>query len=123
MKKGLILFVSLLLVFSSCDPRVTTQLYKRYPPLNPQDNVIILGLSDLIPDDAEILGELKIGDTGFSVDCNYEIVIMLAKTEARKVGGNAIKITYHAFPDFVSTCHRIQAKILKINESDIMYTK
>jgi len=41
------------------------------------------------------LGKIKIGDTGFSTDCSYEKAIEIAELEARKVGGNAVKITKH----------------------------
>lgn len=68
------------------------------------------------------LGEVKIGDTGFSTNCDYETVIDAAKLEARKVGGNAIKIVSHQNPDFVSSCHRITATIYKITSSNVIPT-
>jgi hypothetical protein len=42
----------------------------------------------------------------------------MAKIEARKVGGNAIKITQHKSPDFLSSCHRISADVLRIDSID-----
>jgi hypothetical protein len=45
-------------------------------------------------------------------------VIEKAKTESRKVGGNALKITQHKTPDFWSSCHRITAEVLKIEGLD-----
>ena len=78
-------------------------------------------IEDEIPDKSEILGECKIGDSGFSTKCDYNTVLETLKSEARKVGGNAIKITKHKSPDFGSTCHRMTATILKLtNDFEIM---
>lgn len=42
------------------------------------------------PDSTEVLGKVKIGDSGFTTNCSYEAVINKAKMGSRKVGGNAI---------------------------------
>jgi hypothetical protein len=66
--------------------------------------------------DAEVLGIVKIGDTGFTFtkNCGYQDVLNNAKLQERNAGGNAIKIIEH-IPPGKSTCHRITAKILKTN--------
>lgn len=116
---GLLIF-GLILILSSCGPRVVTKLSKSYTPLDYRSNVIILGLKDPVPQKSEIIGTIKIGDTGFSTDCGYDVVIERAKMETRKAGGNAIKILQHTPPGFGSTCHKIQANILMIeNINDI----
>jgi len=109
-----LLFISVLILFSSCGPRISTSISRTYPPLDYRQEVVVIGLEQTEPDDAEILGQVKIGDTGFSTECSYEIVIDKAKLEARKAGGNAIKIIKHKPPTMGSTCHRITAKILKV---------
>lgn len=116
MKKihGLIL-ISGLILFSSCSPKISTSLSKNYPPLDYKQEVVVIGLDQAEPENAEVLGQVKIGDTGFSTKCSYDIVIDKAKLEARKAGGNAIKIIEHKPPTAMgSTCHRITAKILKV---------
>jgi len=71
------------------------------------------------PKESECIGQVKIGDTGFSTNCSYEIAIESAKLEARKVGGNAIKIIEHKSPTALgSTCHRLTARILKIENPE-----
>ncbi|TAF45767.1 MAG: hypothetical protein EAZ51_02490 [Sphingobacteriales bacterium] len=106
----------MLFLFASCAPKINTQITKTYPTLNFNDEVKVFGLKTVLPANIEVIGSIKIGDTGFTLNCNYETVLENAKIEARKIGGNAIKITEHLFPSvFGSSCHRIKAVILKID--------
>lgn len=117
MKKlqGLFVIVGFIF-FSSCSPKISTSLSKSYPPLDYKQEVLVIGLDEAVPENSEVLGQVKIGDTGFSTNCDYDIVIDKAKLEARKAGGNAIKIIEHTPPSAMgSSCHRITAKILKID--------
>ena len=79
-----LLILSSLIFFSSCSPKISTSISKNYPPLDYKQEVIVIGLSESEPDKAEVLGQVKIGDTGFSTKCGYDIVIDKAKLEARK---------------------------------------
>lgn len=113
--RGLFIVCALIL-FSSCNPKVFTSISRSYPPLDYMQDVVVIGLDQAEPDDAEVLGQVKIGDTGFTTNCDYDIVIDKAKLEARKAGGNAIKIIQHELPNAMgSTCHRITALILKVD--------
>ena len=77
---------------------------------------MVLGLTQLEPEKAEVLGLVRIGDTGFTTNCSYDIVVESAKLEARKAGGNMIKITDHTLPSVLgSSCHQITARILKVD--------
>lgn len=116
MKKtqGLLIIIALV-ILSSCNPKISTSLMKSYPPIDYKQEIVVIGLNDAEPDGSETLGQVKIGDTGFSTNCGYDIVINKAKQEARKAGGNAIKIVKHIPPSAMgSSCHRITAKILRI---------
>lgn len=107
--------IAVLLFFSSCNPKITTSISRSYPPLDYKQEVAVIGLDDKEPDDAELLGQVKIGDSGFSTNCSYATVIDDAKLEARKAGGNAIKIIEHRAPSaFGSSCHSITARILRV---------
>lgn len=117
MKKstGLIIVFALILL-SSCNPKVITSISKSYPALDYKQEVVVLGLTQSEPDKAEMLGLVRIGDTGFSNNCSYDVVIESAKLEARKAGGNMIKITDHMLPSvWGSSCHQIIARILKVD--------
>jgi len=116
MKKTQRLFLVIGLIFlNSCSPKITTNLVKNNPPLDYKQEVIVIGLSQEEPENGQVLGQVKIGDTGFTTNCSFDIVIDKAKLEARKAGGNVVKIIKHKFPSLMgSSCHRITAKIIKV---------
>jgi hypothetical protein len=100
----------------SCSAKVTTSLVNKYPALDYKDEVIVIGVIGEVPETATEVGTVKIGDSGFSTNCGWEVVIEKAKLEARKAGGNVLKIIEHTPPNFSSTCDRITAKILKVED-------
>lgn len=114
MRVPFLLYAVLFLLLSGCSPKISTVLTKEYPTLSYTEKVTVLGLEENQPENSEILGEVKVRDTGFSTKCNYEVALDKAKLEARNIGGNAIKITRHKKPDLWSTCHRLDALILRI---------
>lgn len=61
----------------------------------------------------ELVGEIGIGDTGFSFTYGFDQAVGYAKTEARKMGGDAILIYEQKPPDLLSTCYRIRAHCLR----------
>ena len=125
MKKTHVLMILVgFIFFGSCNPKISTSISKNYAPLDYTQEVVVIGLNQAEPDDSEFLGEVKIGDTGFSTNCNYDIAINQAKLEARKAGGNAIKITEHRPPTAMgSSCHRITASILNVKDIESLLAK
>lgn len=113
--------IASLLVITSCSPKVSSKFSKKYPALDYREEVRVFDLQDPVPSNPEELGVVKIGDTGFTTHCGYTEVIEKAKTEARSVGGNAIKITKHTLPNmWGSSCHQITATILKVDHFDML---
>ncbi len=105
---------------TACSPKISTSLTKQYPPLLESTAVSVIEIGDSIPPKSEMLGRLKVGDSGFTMKCDYNTILEAAKLEARKVGGNAIEIVTHQYPGLISTCHQITANILKVhNLSDL----
>jgi len=90
-------------------------MQKTYAPLDYKEEVRVFGFGKEIPSNAEKLGTIKVGDSGFSVNCNYATVLDKAKIESRKVGGNVLKITKHKRPDSWSSCHRIKVDVYKVD--------
>ncbi len=118
------IIISLLLTFVSCSPKISTSLTKSYPALDYQQEVAVIGLDQAEPNGSEVLGQVRIGDSGFSTNCGYEVALDKAKLEARKAGGNAIKIIEHQLPSaFGSSCHRITVKILKVDNIEQLLAK
>jgi len=99
-------------------PKVSTTIQQQYPTLDYLDEVIVLDLLDATPSSAMYLGKSAFGDQGFGVPCTWDITLEKAILEARKYGGNVVKITKHIFPDIWSTCHRIHFDILRV-ESEL----
>jgi len=94
-----------------CAPRVTIDIDKGRSPLDFREEVKVLDIGETVPEEAHLIGTVKVGDSGFTIDCDYQVVIEKAKMEARKSGGNLVKITDHQLPDLRSSCHRITAQI------------
>ena len=109
------MLISSLLLLSCCTPLVITKLEQSIPQSSADESINVFGLYSEIPADAEVLGTVKIGDTGFTFtkNCTFQDVLNAAKDEAKKAGGNAVKIVDH-IPPGKSTCHRITAKILRL---------
>ena len=96
----------------SCGPKITTSLSGTpMKSLSKDEEIFILAVSDLTPDSCKLIGKVKIGDTGFTTNCSYESVTHKAAEEARKAGGNIVKLTEVKEPG-MSTCYQIKADIL-----------
>lgn len=123
MKKLLFVLAGCLMLLGSCSPKLLTSISKSYPALDYLQEIRVYDLQNAEPDDAEYLGMLKSGNSGLTPNCDYESVIEKAKAEARKIGGNALKITAHNIPGVLGTpCHQITARILRVNDWEISQT-
>lgn len=126
MRPRIVVILTLLIasIFIGCSPKVISSVSTQYAPLSEDEDVLILEVYDELPTEAIILGTIKIGDTGFTASSNgtYEEVLKLAKEQARKAGGNAVKINQHQAPDLYSSVHRIFADILYIEDPSSIVT-
>lgn len=117
---ALVCALGILCLFTSCSPRVGSTITKSYPALSTESPITVYYLQERFPVDADTLGKVKISDTGFTTKCDSLTVINEIKNEARKAGGNAVKITSHRKPSILgSSCHQMEAMILRIDESSI----
>lgn len=113
--------VGVLILFYSCSPKVNSRLANStYPKLDPNTEVIVLASDEKVPDKSDFIGELKIGDSGFSTDCGYKKVMQEAKDEARQNGANLLEIVQIKEPNFGSTCYRLKAKMYRNTDADAM---
>lgn len=117
MKKTNLLLCTLFLVFilTSCSPRITTTVFKQYPPVDKTAPVRVFEYGEQAPESSEVLGMVAITDKGFTTKCDYESVKGFAIEETRRMGGNAFQVTDHRLPNFWgSTCHEIAGTALRI---------
>lgn len=114
--KKVLLFVLAGALLAACSPKVSSNLARTYTPLGDDVDVAVLEVGVPVPEDAELIGDIKIGDTGFTATKNgtFEDILALAKAQARAAGGNVISLTEHRWPDGSSTIHRIKANILRV---------
>jgi len=115
MKTNYLFFIIGLIFLNACSPIITTTR-SNYPPLDDRQEVLVIGLNETKPENAIEFGQVKIGDTGATTNCTYDAFIEMAKTEARKNGGNALKILEHKLPSDGGSCHIIRALILKVDD-------
>lgn len=108
-----------LLLVAGCAPKIRTNIAQKYPPLDFRQEVVVIPNDTIGKNETEVLGTVKVGDAGMTTNCSYTVVLEKAKEEARKSGGNAIRVIEHKTPDFMSSCHRITAEVLRMTEAQI----
>ena len=98
----------------ACSPKVRSNLTNTsFQPLTSKEKVILLSESETVPENSNFVGDIRIGDTGFSTDCGYQTVIDNAREVAQRSGANIIKLTKVRKPNFISTCYRIQGRLYR----------
>tara|TARA_R110002033_G_scaffold159957_1_gene196200 strand:- start:116 stop:847 length:732 start_codon:yes stop_codon:yes gene_type:complete len=103
----------------SCSPKIRSSLTDtKFSTIQDNTQIFILGINEEIPEGSKFVGDLKIGDSGFSTDCGYETVIENAKLTAKKSGANLIQLIEVKEPNFGSTCYRIKAKMYRNLETE-----
>lgn len=113
------LFVNLLLVFllTSCNPRVVTDMLTNEWPATSPDSVHVFHKTDVVPQNSQTIGKVKVVDTGFSTKGSFDLVMTLAINATAEHGGNGLMVDEHRWPDGRSTIHRVWGTMLRIPES------
>lgn len=96
-----------------CSPAMYTNMQKTYEPTPRTQSIDTYSGNDAVPVMYEVLGDVKFRDTGFSTECSYDQVMAKAHEQAREVGGQAIIVTNIKEPGFVSTCYRMDVRIIR----------
>lgn len=99
--------------------KIRTNITNQQPILEFSQTVHIYSLTESIPNDAIFIGNITIGDSGFTINCNYDDLIKDLQLEARKHGANAIKITKHRAPNLVSSCHYLETELYTIQKESV----
>ena len=104
-------------VLCSCTPRITTSLIKKGKPLSKTSIVVVYDKNDTLPAATVKLGITKVNENASTSEFDYNSVVEIAKLEASKAGGNAIRIIKHQLPNLLNTGHKVDADILKVDTS------
>lgn len=65
------------------------------------------------------IGDVFVGDTGFSVDCGWDRVMETVRSEACRVGAQAGQIVRHREPElFGSACDQVRARLVVCEHED-----
>lgn len=116
MKK--LVYSLLLATIVSCSPYVISDFSQKFPPIDYSEEVTVIGITEDFPDAATELGTVTVGGTDFTSNCGYDEIVEKARIEARKAGGNAIKIIEHLPPSGLgSQCHKITVTVLRLGET------
>ena len=101
----------------SCSPKVHKHIIKEMHPVGNDTEVAVYGIGDVVPENAEVIGNVSVLDGGFTSHCDWETVLETAKQEVRAAGGNGIEIVQHSYPgQNGSSCHQITAYMLNISD-------
>lgn len=105
------------LFLGSCAPKVLTEIKSPHTPIVTANEVRLYEVGDSVPQSAELIGRVKVLDSGLSTHCQYDQVVALAKEKTAQSGGNALALTEHRKPSIWSSCHRIAGNMLLIDEA------
>ncbi len=111
--KQLIFLIAIVLTFSSCSHRVIRSGYDTTNK-NTQSEQIVIKKQIIVPDSvAAKVGNIRIGDSGFSTSCNEADALQILAKEAQLANANLIIITKEQRPDAISSCYRCTADFYK----------
>lgn len=106
------------MVFSSCAHKITRSGYEAKKTEH-ADCPVTIKKFYTVPDSAKKVGEVKLGDSGFSTACNEDAAIKILKAEACALNANLVVIVEESRPSIMSSCYSCKAKIYKYNSSEI----
>jgi len=66
----------------------------------------------------DVVGRIEANDSGFSTDCDEEVVLREFTREACHLEADLINVTEESRPDFWSTCYRAKADFLRRKDRD-----
>ena len=98
----------------SCGPKVILQLYSSEKPLDFTEEVTLIDVGELPQGDFTEVGILSLKDNGLTTKCSYGEIINRAKLEALGAGANALQIITIKRPNSITSCFRLEAKMIKM---------
>lgn len=114
------IFYILIIAFliSSCNYRIVRSGYKAKKFDSASCEIVIQKNTTVSDSIATKVGEIKLGETGFTTICNEARAIYVLKKEACSINADLIIITKEKRPGFHSTCYRCRAEFYKLNSTE-----
>ena len=111
-----------ILVFAGCSSVITRRGYSLQDIQNkekyPGCNIPVKKKFQYDKNEVEVLGEIKAGDSGFSVTCGETHVLNIFRQEACALGADLINITSEHRLDIASSCYRARAEFLRFKDRE-----
>jgi hypothetical protein len=114
-KTSYFLFVIISIMFLGCSPNIQTYVIKSYENNFNCDNIALFGIKDSLPPNSEKIGKVRVRTPGFASDDSFEQTLVTAMFEAKKIGGNALRITHPSPSDYTTSEVSITAEIYRIS--------
>ncbi|MBK6962510.1 MAG: hypothetical protein IPH20_00905 [Bacteroidales bacterium] len=115
----LINYLILFLIITGCSHRIIRTGYQ----MDKSDyRECDIAIQKFIPvtDSMKKVGEIKLGETGFSVSCSEAHAIEILRNEGCALDANLVIITEETRPDLMSSCYRCKAEFYQLKgKSDI----
>ena len=73
---------------------------------------MVVKQGEQVPDSCTVMYNIKIGDNGYNMGCDYESILNFAKLKTQLDGGNVLKINTVKRPDHFCDCYRLYGTIL-----------
>lgn len=67
---------------------------------------------------AQEIGQVKLGDSGFSTACNEAHALAILQKEACSIGADLVVITQENRPDLKSSCYRCEATFFRMKKEE-----
>ena len=99
---------------TSCSTSVSRTGYEPRSVGESTCRVAVKRAAPISPDQADVLGEVDVGDTGFSTDCDEKTVVELLRKEACSAGAHVVDIVEERRQDVASSCYRAKARLLRL---------
>tara|TARA_B100001109_G_C18862793_1_gene474997 strand:- start:4023 stop:4520 length:498 start_codon:yes stop_codon:yes gene_type:complete len=113
----LILF-SALLFLSSCSHKISRTGYTLDKSQHKDCEIPIKKNYTVNESEAQLVGKIKLSDTGFSTSCNEEKALAILKGEACAKEADLIVITEETRPNFGSSCYRCEAEFYRFTSEE-----